>query len=105
MTAHRTAGTLDPMTTWSNWAGIQRCSPAAVDHPASEAELARLVKTAATTNHAVKVVGAGHSFTDIACTSGYQVFLDRYSRVLSADRGSGLVRVQAGITLQELNRE
>src|SRR5436305_3162920 len=93
------------MTTWTNWAGIQQCSPAAVEHPSTDLELSQLVKMAAGVGHRVKVVGAGHSFTDIACTSGYQLFLDQYNRVLSADRESGLVQVQAGITLQALNRE
>ena len=93
------------MTTWTNWAGIQTCSPAAVEHPANDAELARLVKTASSAGHPVKVVGAGHSFTDIACTNGYQVHLDRYNRVILADRETQRVRVQAGITLQKLNLE
>ena len=30
----------------------------------------------------MKVVGSGHSFTDIACTDGHLVELDRYNRVL-----------------------
>ena len=92
-------------TTWTNWSGLQKCSPAAVEHPATDTELTALVKTAGTAGHTVKVVGAGHSFTDIACTDGYQVHLDRYNRVITADADSGVVRVQAGITLQKLNRE
>src|SRR5207245_1631468 len=53
----------------------------------------------------VKVIGAGHSFTDIACTSGYQVDLCNYNRVLSVDREAATVTVQSGITLGALNRE
>jgi L-gulonolactone oxidase len=63
------------------------------------------VKTAGSAGHPVKVVGAGHSFTDIACTSGYQVHLDRYNRVLAVDRDAATVTVQSGITLAELNRK
>jgi len=51
----------------------------------------------------VKVVGSGHSFTDIACTDGLMLTMDGYDGVLSVDRGSGLVTVQAGITLHRLN--
>jgi FAD-linked oxidoreductase len=89
--------------TWSNWAGNERCAPAAVEHPASEDELAHLVKRAAAEGRTVKAVGAGHSFTDIACTTGVQVQLDRYGELLEADRATGQVTVQAGITLGRLN--
>ena len=61
--------------TWSNWAGNQRCAPIAVEHPRTEGELADLVKRAAADGRTVKTVGAGHSFTDIACTTGVQVQL------------------------------
>lgn len=93
------------MGTWSNWAGNQTCAPVAVEHPASEEELARLVKQAAADGRRVKVVGAGHSFTDIACTDGVLVRLDRYDRVLAADPATGLVTVEAGIPLWKLNQE
>ena len=51
----------------------------------------------------VRVAGSGHSFSDIACTDGMQLRLDRLAEVLDVDRDSGLVRVQAGITIRELN--
>lgn len=89
--------------TWANWAGNQRCAPAAVEHPGSEDELAHVVKRAAADGRTVKAVGAGHSFTDIACTDGVQLQLDRYGEVLEADRSTGRVTVQAGITLGRLN--
>ena len=90
---------------WTNWAGNQRCAPAAVEHPALENDLVALVKGAAATGRTVKVVGAGHSFTDIACTDGVLVHLDRYGRVLSADPGTGRVTVQAGMPITVLNEE
>ena len=92
------------MTTWRNWARNQSCAPVAVEHPATDAELVSLVKTASAAGHPVKVVGAGHSFTDIAVTNGYQVQLDQYRRVLQVDRSSGVVTVQSGIPLSQLNR-
>lgn len=53
----------------------------------------------------VRVAGSGHSFSDIACTDGMQLRLDGLSRVLDVDRDSGLVAVQAGITIRELNEQ
>lgn len=53
----------------------------------------------------VKVVGSGHSFTDIASTDGVLVRLDRYQRVLHTEPGAHRVTVQAGIPLWRLNQE
>ena len=81
---------------WSNWARDQRCAPERIERPADEAELIRAVAAAAR----VKVAGAGHSFTDIACTDGVMVDLSRMNRVLSVEGDE--VTVQAGITIREL---
>jgi L-gulonolactone oxidase len=53
----------------------------------------------------VRVVGSGHSFSEIALTDGMQVSLARFDRVLDSDSSSGLVRVQGGIRLHELGIE
>jgi L-gulono-1,4-lactone dehydrogenase len=90
-------------TGWQNWAGDQRCLPAAVQWPASMREISDAVVRAGADGRRVRVVGAGHSFSDIALTDGVQLRLDRFARVLDVDRSSGLVRVQAGITIRELN--
>lgn len=85
---------------WSNWAGNQQCAPAEWAKPTSEDELVDLVKR---TDRRVKVVGAGHSFTGIACTDGVLVDLAGYGRVLSVD--GTRVTVQAGIPLHRLCEE
>jgi L-gulonolactone oxidase len=88
---------------WSNWAGNQRCAPTSVEHPATADDLAAVVKAAAADGQRVKVVGAGHSFTDIACTDGRQIQLDRYGAVLDVDPITRQVKVQSGITIADLN--
>jgi FAD-linked oxidoreductase len=89
-------------TSWTNWGKNQACSPVAIRHPGSEDEIVQLVKEAADAEHRVKVVGAGHSFTSIACTDGVLVDLDRYGRVLDHDAAAGTVTVEAGIPLHRL---
>jgi L-gulono-1,4-lactone dehydrogenase len=88
---------------WRNWAGDQRCRPAAIERPASIAEIAGVLERAAARSQCVRVSGSGHSFSDIALTDGRLLTLERMTRVLDVDRASGLVRVQAGITIAELN--
>jgi L-gulonolactone oxidase len=90
---------------WSNWARQQSCAPAEHVRPQSTAEAAGTVARSAETGRTVRVAGAGHSFSDAVLTSGTLISLERMARVLDVDRTAGLVRVQAGITLRELNRE
>jgi FAD-linked oxidoreductase len=88
---------------WRNWAGDERCRPAAVEIPGSIEEISEALVRAAACERRVRVAASGHSFSDIALTDGAQLRLDRLTRVLDVDRSSGLVRVQAGITIRELN--
>jgi L-gulono-1,4-lactone dehydrogenase len=90
--------------TWSNWTGDQRCAPAVVVRPGSEAELAAAVRAAAERGE-VRAVGSGHSFTDAACTSGTMVDLAGMQRVLDAEGATGLVTVESGITLRRLGED
>jgi L-gulono-1,4-lactone dehydrogenase len=89
---------------WRNWAGDQRCSPAAIEHPTSREELGEIVAMAAERGQTVRASASGHSFSDVALTDGIMVRLDRLDRVLDFDAASGLIRVEAGIVLRDLNR-
>ena len=88
---------------WSNWAGDRTCLPAVLARPASTDEVAGAVRRAAGAGRTVRVAGAGHSFSDCVQTDGTLLSLERMDQVIdvSGDR----VRVQAGITLNALNRE
>jgi L-gulono-1,4-lactone dehydrogenase len=88
---------------WKNWGRTQSCRPQAIARPSSEDEIRQLVGDARKRWGRLKVVGAGHSFTDIACTDGVHVSLDDYNNVLDVDRRNNRVTVQAGIRLRELN--
>ena len=88
---------------WRNWAGDQRCVPAAMERPGSVAEIAAALERAAAAGQRVRVAGSGHSFTDAACTDGRLLSLERMDRVLDVDRASGLVRVEGGITIHALS--
>jgi L-gulonolactone oxidase len=87
---------------WKNWAGNQVCAPFAQERISTEADLVHIVKDAAAHDRRVKVVGAGHSFTGIACTDGYLVDMTDYGRVLAHDAARNTVTMQAGIALSNL---
>ncbi len=88
---------------WRNWTGDQACAPAAFEQPTRVEDVAEAVARASERGWTVRVAGAGHSFTDAVLTDGLMLSLDRMNRVLDVDRASGLVRVEAGITLHAVN--
>jgi L-gulono-1,4-lactone dehydrogenase len=91
------------MVEWRNWAGDQRCVPARIERPRDRGNLIESVKRATDQGLTVRAVGAGHSFTDAACTGGVLLEMGELSRVLDVQRGSGLVKVEGGIGLRPLN--
>lgn len=88
---------------WSNWDGRQRCHPRARDRPGDVEELRGALGRAREAGRTVRVAGSGHSFTGLVPTDGTLISLERMNRVLEVDAASGLVRVQAGITIGQLN--
>lgn len=94
-----------PNLVWTNWAKTYSCQPSAIDTPAGEEQIIASVRSAYSADEKVKVVGSGHSFTDIACTRGRMISLTQHNRVLDIDTSTGLVKVEAGIPLQKLNDE
>jgi len=89
---------------WTNWAGDQRCEPATVERPAAVGEVVGAVERAVAAGRCVRVAGSGHSFTGAALTDGALLSLDRMGALLDADPATGLVRVEAGITLHALSQ-
>ena len=79
----------------------RRARPPSTCDRASRAELAEAVAR----GRAVRVAGAGHSFSGGVPTDGTLLSLERLDRVLDVDRASGLVRAEAGIGLHRLVRE
>ncbi|MFT3864502.1 MAG: D-arabinono-1,4-lactone oxidase [Solirubrobacterales bacterium] len=90
---------------WVNWAGDQRCRPAAEAWPRTVGELAEAVGAAAAAEQRVSVAGSGHSFTEAAMTDGTMIHVEALRGVIDADRESGLVKVGGGTVLRELNEE
>jgi L-gulonolactone oxidase len=88
---------------WRNWAGDQQCVPAAVEHPGSVAELRAAIGRAADAGRTARVTASGHSFTDIACTDGTMIRMDRMNRVLDIDRSGSLAKVEGGIVIRDLS--
>ncbi|WP_019930504.1 D-arabinono-1,4-lactone oxidase [Nocardia sp. BMG111209] len=88
---------------WVNWAGDQQCAPAAVAAPGSPDEVAAALAAAAAAGHTVRVAGAGHSFNDTVLTDGTLLRMSNLDRIRHVDTDTGLVRVEAGATLNAIS--
>ncbi len=88
---------------WRNWAGDEGCRPREIVRPETIEQIAAAVARATREGLRVRVAGAGHSFSDVACSEGMLIVLDRFQRVLEVDPESRLIRVQGGITIARLN--
>lgn len=74
---------------WRNWSGVQHAYPAARLAPKDEGELALALKTAPAP---IRPVGAGHSFTALAPTTGALVSLDAMSGIVGWEGDAAIVR-------------
>ncbi|MFC9436373.1 D-arabinono-1,4-lactone oxidase [Nocardia sp. NPDC057030] len=90
---------------WVNWAGDQQCAPATIAAPRTADEVAEILRRAGDAGQIVRVVGAGHSFTDTVLTDGVLLDLAALNRVLDVDTATGRVRVEAGITLNAASNQ
>ncbi|MFV2039146.1 MAG: FAD-binding protein [Acidimicrobiales bacterium] len=90
--------------TWKNWGRNQVAVPADTVRPRTEDQLRDVIGRGVAERRRVKVVGSGHSFTDIACTDGLHIDVGAIDAVHDVDMTRNQVTVGAGIVLRELNR-
>jgi FAD-linked oxidoreductase len=89
--------------TWRSWSGLTTVRPAQMASPADAASVVEAVRSARARGLRVKMVGTGHSFTDIAATDGLLLRPERLVGITAVDRRSMTVTVLAGTPLHVLN--
>jgi len=94
--------TVTPTGEWLNFSRSHACRPAHRAEPSSLGELREELARAAKRQQRVRVVGSGHSYSDVALAPETQLSLRRLNAVEHVDARRGLVRVQAGITVARL---
>ena len=96
---------------WENHNGNQAVDPVQEFPATTVDDLAAAAKQAHEDHLTVRCVGSGHSWSDVALTTGYLIRPDDLTGVALADRNllrpkldnSRLVRVRSGTTIRELN--
>ncbi|MFC7327382.1 D-arabinono-1,4-lactone oxidase [Marinactinospora rubrisoli] len=89
--------------TWRTWGGTHEAVPRRTAAPNSTGEIAAAVRSAAGEGLRVRMVGSGHSFTDVAVTDGLLLSPVALTGVRSVDATAGLATVEAGLPLCDLN--
>lgn len=84
---------------FKNWAGNQTSVSASYLQPETETELTAAIAR----SKKVRLVGTGHSWSDICLTADTLINLDRYCKVLLLDTNNLQITVQGGIKLWQLN--
>ncbi len=70
--------------------------------PESESDVSSLILSSLSSNSTLKVVGHGHSWSQIAKTEGTVVSLDRMDKIVAFDEGKQIVTAMAGARLDKL---
>ena len=87
---------------WSNWARTESSQPELEIAPRSAEQIVLAVQRARETGHALKPIGASHSFTGIGATDGIRLDMSRMRGLVSADTARGRVTLWGGTHLWEL---
>ncbi|KAM7173705.1 L-gulonolactone oxidase [Macrochelys suwanniensis] len=90
---------------FQNWARTYGSSPELYFQPTSVEEIKEILDLARQRSKRVKVVGGGHSPSDIACTDDFMVQMGKMNKILKVDEEKRQVMVEAGILLSDLNVE
>ena len=71
--------------------------------PKSHKEIVDIVKEAYNSKQKIRVLAAGHSWSEIAQTQDIMLSLHKYSGLVSVDKGNLLVTAKAGTKLRKLS--
>lgn len=94
-----------PQHAHHTWARTFHSSPELYIQPESLEEVEKAITLARRCRKRITTVGCGHSPSDMTCTSSWMINLDKYNKILNADKKTGLVTMQAGIRLYQLGAE
>ncbi|KAH8662082.1 D-arabinono-1,4-lactone oxidase [Xylariales sp. PMI_506] len=89
----------------ATWAKTFYSLPELYLQPESLEEIEHIVNVARQCRRRITTVGCGHSPSTITCTSSWLVNLDKYNKILTFDKTTGVVTMQSGIRLWQVSEE
>ena len=78
---------------WINWSGSVKCNPREILMPESQQEIISIIQNCMVQKSSIRVVGSGHSFTELVATSGTLVSLDLLKGITSDIKADNVATV------------
>ncbi|EJD42228.1 L-gulonolactone/D-arabinono-1,4-lactone oxidase [Auricularia subglabra TFB-10046 SS5] len=106
LSADALSALLEPITVrrpFRTWARTFGCTPLAVFEPETVRQCQLVLELARRRSRTVRVVGVGHSPSDVACTKEYMLCTTRMNKLLAVDGEKKRVVVEGGMILNTLN--
>ncbi|KAI9279815.1 D-arabinono-1,4-lactone oxidase-domain-containing protein [Sporodiniella umbellata] len=97
-------GIADENHQFQNWSKTFSCRPELFFSPETESQVQKVVLLASKLGKTLKAVGSGHSPSDLACSSGFMMTLDKMNRLLRVDKSNCTVTVEAGMSLHTFHK-
>jgi L-gulonolactone oxidase len=67
---------------FENWGRTFKCTPSTIFQPETEYQLELILELTRRERQNVRAVGVGHSPSDLACTSGYMIQMNRMDKII-----------------------
>ena len=77
-----TIPTTDRLFTYRNWARSYSSTPKSAFQPTSEEQCVSILQLAALEGQTVRAVGSGHSPSDLPCTKGFMIRMDKLNKLI-----------------------
>lgn len=88
--------------TIKNWGGTVKFTPKFIYYPTSHEEVVDIVKKARQNHQKIRIIGSGHSWTNLVDTDYILISLDEYQGIISLDKDNCTAVVKAGTKLKLL---
>ena len=88
---------------WSNWTGNVECYAEQIFYPHTEQQIIDVVLKAKKEGKKIRVVGEGHSFSQLIETNSFIVSLRAFSGIVKVDNENMTATIKAGTSIKNAN--
>src|SRR5688572_22043055 len=92
-------------TQWQNWAGNVECTAEQIFYPRTEQEIVKIIHQAKAEGKRIRVVGEGHSFSQLIETDSYILSLRMMTGIIHVDKDNKTATIWAGTSINKANED
>jgi FAD-linked oxidoreductase len=90
---------------WQNWAKNVECNPKEILKPSTEQEIINIINQNREQSGRLRVVGNGHSFTELDATNDTMINLSNLQGLIDVDKDNRQATAWAGTSIKNLNHQ